>query len=210
MNSPTKCSAKDFWCVKCHNYFYKIAERAKEFGATLISGIFEKGHLTFKCRLGHLYKMSPHRNPNQEGLWCTLCRDAKRQQMRDQMEADMRRKNLEMQEAQRKLFAQMGTQSTEPPTTNNTEIMGRVQSIAYRLMTETLRTNPNWNREQIYNMYKIIHAPVDILIQGFKTHGDTMPTAFRKMSLLIHPDKNHHPHANYAFRKLNDAYEKAQ
>ena len=100
MKSPTKLSAKDFWCVKCHNYFFKIIERAQEIGATLMSGIFEKGHLTFKCRYGHLYKMSPHRNPNQEGLWCTECRDVKRQQMKDQMEADMRRKNLEMQEAQ--------------------------------------------------------------------------------------------------------------
>lgn len=129
--------------------------------------------------------------------------------MKDQMEADMRRKNLEMQEAQWRLFAQMGTQSTEPSKPTSNEIMGRVQSIAYRMMNETMWVNPTANKEQIYNMYKIIHAPIDILVQGFKTHGEAMPTAFRKMCLLIHPDKNQHPHANYAFRKLNEAYEMA-
>jgi len=38
--------------------------------------------------------------------------------------------------------------------------------------------------------------------------GSSLKMSFKKMSLKVHPDKNSHPGAKDAFKKLNDAFER--
>lgn len=56
---------------------------------------------------------------------------------------------------------------------------------------------------EIYNVYKVLYMPDDILIKTFlMIEKSQLNSYFRKLALLLHPDKNKHKNANDAFLKL--------
>jgi len=58
----------------------------------------------------------------------------------------------------------------------------------------------------IYQMLKILFMPNEILISSFASLGATAHSAFRKLSVQIHPDKNVHPLSKQAFQKLAESF----
>merc|ERR1719240_231092 len=65
--------------------------------------------------------------------------------------------------------------------------------------------------EQIFWVYKLVIMPLEML-STFLTFNDlkTMKLIFRRLSILIHPDKNSHPMSSNAFQKLNQVYQNAK
>lgn len=50
--------------------------------------------------------------------------------------------------------------------------------------------------------------PNDLLIQTLgMIERSQLNSHYRKLALILHPDKNRHEQANDAFKKLNQAYE---
>lgn len=43
--NPTKAEAKNIWCIKCHNFYFRCVQKAQENNAEVISEIFKKGHV---------------------------------------------------------------------------------------------------------------------------------------------------------------------
>ena len=64
---------------------------------------------------------------------------------------------------------------------------------------------------EIYNLFKIMLIPDEVLITSFVIQGsDSMSSAYRKFAMMIHPDKNPHPCSTFAFNKLSNAFNEAK
>ena len=108
---PSKLELDDLWCVKCHNFYYKCLEKAQQNNAEVLSKIYDKGHLRLRCRFGHDFTISPQRNPNTENVWCSKCKLNHRNSLKQSIKDDIKRKEEEMLEAQKKLFSQVATET---------------------------------------------------------------------------------------------------
>lgn len=52
-------------------------------------------------------------------------------------------------------------------------------------------------------MYRMLILPSDILTLFYQgLSNEELKADFKKSALLIHPDKNHHPNAKFAFQKM--------
>ena len=52
-------------------------------------------------------------------------------------------------------------------------------------------------------MYRMLILPSNILTHFYQgLSAEELKADFKKTALLIHPDKNHHPNAKYAFQKI--------
>ena len=77
---------------------------------------------------------------------------------------------------------------------------------------------------EIYNVYKIFYMPFEILVKFFlmtyveacqkqqqteqiKIDGSNLSSHYKRLALVVHPDKNKHQYAKEAFQKLAQAYE---
>lgn len=92
--------------------------------------------------------------------------------------------------------------------------MGEVCSAAARKATEYIKDNKTslnfcsseyeeLERERIEETYKILIIPDDTLnyyLQSLDREG--IKNEFRRLAMLIHPDKNNHPSSKVAFQKL--------
>lgn len=64
--------------------------------------------------------------------------------------------------------------------------------------------------EQYLWVYKLLLLPAPVLAELLSQFGERQAKAnFRKLCILVHPDKNQHPLASKAFQKLVDVYQKA-
>ena len=60
-------------------------------------------------------------------------------------------------------------------------------------------------------MYKILFIPEDLFIESFIKQGiEMINTSFRRLAIMVHPDKNPHPYAQTAFLKLSKVYNEAK
>ena len=58
----------------------------------------------------------------------------------------------------------------------------------------------NLSVQEIYNVYKLVYMPVDILFMCLR-HMDaaSLKIYYRQLALIVHPDKNGHAMAGQAF-----------
>ena len=79
-------------------------------------------------------------------------------------------------------------------------------------MTTYFTQNPESqiSREEMYNLYKILITPEDLLEKCMKmalAQGNSVLVSYyRNVSLQIHPDKNKHHLATETFQKFQNAY----
>ena len=60
---------------------------------------------------------------------------------------------------------------------------------------------------RIIETYKLLIFPENTFKEYLRSLGvDSLRKEFRKLAMLIHPDKNSHPHAKIAFQKLYNCF----
>lgn len=60
---------------------------------------------------------------------------------------------------------------------------------------------------KIIETYKILIFPDQTFKDYFRSLGlDLLRREFRRLAVLVHPDKNQHPHAKVAFQKLYNSF----
>lgn len=209
-------TCKDIWCVKCHNFYYRCRKKAANNCAVVTSSIFDYGYVTFNCRMNHNFKISVHRNPDK--IWCSYCRKNKKKAAKKLMEIDLERKKQQYNEQQRKLFEEsrkflQDEQSSQKSNRKITiqEILKQVELKArYETKKFILTQKSSLSEASVFNIYKTIYMPSEILQASFQSLGEGLNSCFRKMAILVHPDKNSHPLSNRAFQKLSQVYMKCQ
>ena len=202
-------TCKDIWCVKCHNFYYRCKKKAMDNGAIVTSRIFDPGYVTLNCRNKHNFGISIHRNPDK--TWCSNCRKEMKYEKRKKIEIERERKKQESSEQQKKLFEESRKYLQTEQSNQNFERQFSVQDILVQVdlkaKFETQKFINNQNNEMneinIYTVYKIIYMPSEILQATFQSLGENLNSCFRKMAILVHPDKNSHPLSKRAFQKLS-------
>lgn len=210
-------TCKDIWCVKCHNFFYRCQKKAEDNGAVVKSKIFEKGYVQINCRMNHDFKISIHRNPDK--VWCQYCRKDVKSETKRQKEIENEQKRQREYEHQKKLFeeskkhmeSEQGAQQNAQPQFSIQDVLNQVDLKArYETQKFMSQAQTNLSEVGVYQVYKTIYMPSEILQASFNSLGEGLNSCFRKMAILIHPDKNSHPLANRAFQKLSQAYYQCQ
>ena len=212
-------TCKDIWCVKCHNFYYRCAKKASDNGAVVTSKIFEKGYVLINCRMNHNFKISIHRNPDK--VWCTFCKKDIKVEQKKQIELESELKRQREYEQQKKLFEESKKFVESGQNDQNNEsskqftlqdILSQVNQKAQLETKEFMKNNSTLKIDEtsVFQVYKIIYMPSEILQVSFKSAGESLNSCFRKMAFLIHPDKNSHPLSNKAFQKLSQVYIQCQ
>jgi hypothetical protein len=203
-------TCKDIWCVKCHNFYYRCMKKAESNGAVVTSHIFEKGHVSLNCRMGHNFKISIHRNPDK--VWCPDCKKDVKNETKRQREIEIEKQKQKQFEHQQKLFEESkkhleDNQQKQQRKSTLSEILAQVELKAQYETQQFMASNSSTcDAGNAYQVFKIIYMPREILQASFQSVGDGLNSCFRKMAILVHPDKNSHPLANRAFQKLSQVY----
>lgn len=207
---PETC--KDIWCVKCHNFFYRCIKKASDNGAEVTSKLFDKGYVNFNCRMNHDFKISIHRNPDK--IWCQHCKKDVRNESKKQIEVENEKKRQKEYEHQKMLFEESRKHMQSEKIQQNSDTKFSIQDILVQVELKAkydtqmfLNTSKvDMPEALIFQVYKTIYMPSEILQASFQSLGESLNSCFRKMAILVHPDKNSHPLANQAFQKLSQAY----
>lgn len=206
-------TCKNIWCVKCHNFYIRCNKKASDNGAIITSKIFAKSYVEVNCRMNHSFKISVHRNPDK--VWCTHCKKDVKNESRKEIERQkelQRQRDLEYQqklfeESRKKMESDQAQQQAQQEQYSLQNILTQVEIKATSETQKFLRSGENTlSEEYVYSVYKTIYMPSEIIEASFRKLGESLNSCFRKMAVLVHPDKNGHPLANRAFQKLSNAY----
>jgi hypothetical protein len=195
-------TCKDIWCVKCHNFFYRCHKKASDNGAMITSNLFDKGYVNFNCRMNHDFKISIHRNPDK--VWCQHCKKDVKNQVKREIEIENDKKRQKEYEHQQKLFEESKQHMQSEQCQQNSDTKFNIQNILAQVDLKAkyetqifLSTNKTEISEMlVFQVYKTIYMPSEILQASFQSLGESLNSCFRKMAILVHPDKNSHPLAN--------------
>ena len=123
-----------------------------------------------------------------------------------------------MEEAKRR-FLETGGFSFSPcggsKLTNFEPILEELKELSQRHANEYFRQNQQMNlnslseedlkttQESAVEMYRILIIPEKTLKAYFESLGsEILKKEFKRIAILIHPDKNNHPNSKVAFQKL--------
>ena len=79
-------------------------------------------------------------------------------------------------------------------------------------LSKTARNDEKLSSQKIFLIFKFNETSEEVLLESLKLMGDSENTRsyFKKIALLVHPDKNGHPLANAVFQKLSNATQLAK
>ena len=83
----------------------------------------------------------------------------------------------------------------------------RAQSMAEAYFASPDALNIDFNK--VFLVYKFAETPEPMIMDAITMMGeqDTARAFFKKVALMVHPDKNGHPLANDVFKKISKALE---
>lgn len=159
---------------------------------------------------------------NYAKTWCEECKNEAVQQQKDTFKQLEESEELRKRAEQKRLFEESQKYMQEQQLKEThvfriqeeadyyNAVMSQVCSYAKQKM-ERYMSNPsftgNCSHIEIFNVYKILYMPMELLV---KTLGmierSQLNSQYRKLALILHPDKNRHEQSNDAFKKLNQAY----
>jgi len=235
MNRLTKISTQDktcydSWCLKCRNFLRKAEELARDSHSTILSSSITQSFVEIKCKNQHSFHIKGQRIPK---IWWNQCK----LQETAQKEATCKERELteeqRKQQEQQRLFAEshqymkqkeanqprLFTSHQEAALFENTT--RQVCAYAKRKMEYEMSSDSfkgEMTHVEIYNVYKYIYMPFDVLVKFFlmsyfettqtmQIDGSLLSSHYKKLALILHPDKNKHKYAKDAFQKLSQAYQ---
>ena len=209
------------WCLKCRNFLRKAEEKARSMNSTIISSNITQGFVAVKCENDHQFDL--HYTRNFSKTWCEQCKNEEIQRHKEkcrkfeeQLENHKRKEQKRIFEECKRLIEEQQRQQTNAYQSQQevnyyNSVTQQVCAFAKQKMEQYISSKSfknNCTQIEVYNVYKIIHMPFDVL---FKTLGmierSQLNSHYRKLALILHPDKNNHEMASEAFKKLTQAYE---
>jgi hypothetical protein len=214
--SVQNSSCYDSWCLKCRNFLLKTMERAKETNSSIISSSINKGHVEVKCNQEHIFIVNY--TTNHSKIWCEQCKNEESKKKQDFCKEREKHEEIRKQREQQRLFQESLKHMQEKEQKQNMSFSSTEESHYFentmkqvcnyaktKMERETSHSDYKGKAStiEIYNVYKVLYMPEDILIKTFlMIERSQLNSYFRKLALLLHPDKNNHAKANDAFLKL--------
>ena len=178
------------WCDLCECELEKMRKFALSRGGKCLSIRFGK-RLDFECEKGHRWSTK-----NAHSRWCRTC--AKSQYRKNKLfQKSVDNKNRsELEREQRALFDE-----ARCTITNKSESAAIAKQQALNYLQEC-EIDTKCTYTKVFRVYQVMEMPLDMLRVILQVNSKQ----FRHFAKDIHPDKNSHPMASLAFKKLVEAY----
>lgn len=215
------------WCCSCNKLYENLQRFSREHKGSLLSNRFSKV-VEFCCDQGHVWKTGYKKATKH---WCRECSKRSKRILKEKLQQENKRieeqkrlkQNALLEEARLKYLKQL--QSLYPSGDDNTKdnacVMQESHALASRYAREYLqgvygmRSQSECNEgrsnylqvdslvyDKIVELYKVlIISEQELLLWLQKLGKEEAKREFRRLALLLHPDKNNHPYAKLAFQK---------
>lgn len=209
------------WWLKCRNFIRKTKERADSMNSQIVSSGLDKTLIVAECENKHRIELRYSRNYAK--IWWEQCileaREKQSKAFKEQEQAEEERKQKEQQrifqESYRKMFKEEQPKNTHFSSRQEAQYYERIMKevcICAKKKMEAEMSSSSFKGEtthiEIYNVYKIIYMPIEILIKTlWMIDKSLLSSHYRQLALILHPDKNKHSYANEAFLKLTNAFD---
>jgi len=205
------------WCTRCEGILKRCRSFASDNGGRCLNDRLED-LLTFSCCQGHHWTIS-YKNYNTK--WCSTCAQEEQDNLKRKCEEHRRKREQEEEEYQRKLFEEATRKVMENIMNKglseeeilsyfqkvDAEIEALAKEATAKFMSEN-KTCQNTSYQQALQVYKILLMPENILESYMSNLSpEILKGEYRRLAKIIHPDKNRHPEAGDAFKKIHKVYE---
>lgn len=210
----------EIWCLKCRNFLRKAEEKASSMNSTIVSSCITQGFVAVKCQHNHQFDLKFTRNFAK--TWCEQCKSDTILKQKEQYRQNEQSEELRKQAEQKRLFEEsqryMEQQQQQSQAFSQQQeynyfnaVLNQVCGYAKTKM-ERYMSQPAFKGEcshmEIYNVYKIVYMPFEVLVKTLSMiEKSQLNKHYRKLALILHPDKNKHEQASEAFKKLTQAFE---
>ena len=218
------------WCVRCDRNVKRLIETARSKGGKVLLPRQSTSPLQveLECERGHRWSVDLcQRQAQVSTKWCAVCKRLSREEERSKRETENKKIEQEYLNLQQEMLRQARfrmQQDAYPAGVGSgasmrEEVMRRgleqgIQDHARRKTLEymsSVQYDGTCSYEDVLVVYRIILTAEQTEVQAQKLFLAMSTTAepatgFRKLALLVHPDKNRHPLANKAFQLLKSAF----
>jgi len=205
------------WCSKCEVILKKCRAFAMENNGKCLNERLEDT-INFVCCQGHQWSTSYRSFSNR---WCITCVQEEKDNLRKKCEEHRRKREEEEEEYQKRLFEEARKKVMENILNQgmseedilsyfqkvDAEIEGLAKEATAKFMSEQ-ETCQNISYQQALQVAKIMLMPEHILQNYMSSLSpEILKSEYRRLAKIIHPDKNRHPDAGDAFKKIHKVYE---
>lgn len=205
------------WCCTCDRIIESSKIFAEKMGGKVISQKNDP-QITFQCHNGHLWNVNYEKACTR---WCKECCHQSKKVLKEMIADENRKIEDEKKIAQNKLleearlkFQNNSSQfkSTDSINQKNQRalFLEQIEKLAERYTMSYLDSLSNLQDEikaglkaKYFEVYRVIIMPSE-LFKGLLMESDSSGPMreFRRFAIMLHPDKNDHPNAKFAFQKL--------
>lgn len=210
----------EIWCLKCRNFLRKAEDKARSMNSTVVSSCISQGFVAVKCENNHQFEL--HYTRNFAKTWCEECKIEAIQKQKEIYKQNEETEQFRKQKEQQRLFEESQKYIQQQESRSSTfqhqqeydyynSIMTQVSAYAKEKMERYMSLDKfkgECTHVEVFNVYKIIYMPEEILVKAlWMVDQSQLKSYYRKLALILHPDKNKHELSSDAFKKLTHAYE---